>query len=98
MTKRTIRAVGDRADEQLLQRKIRDRSLVFLMIGCILLMPPAAGVMELPFVVGGVPIILIYVFVVWALLIALAFMLSRSLHEIEQSHADRGLPEGNQGT
>lgn len=61
------------------QRKARDRAVILPALGLILLMPPFAGVFEVDVKLGGVPVILIYLFVVWAALILGAFRLSRRL-------------------
>lgn len=79
------RPLVDRAEEQLRQRKIRDRSLVLLVAGIALLMPPVANIANLPIRIGGVPMVLVYVFSVWALLIGGAVALAGSLHRVDES-------------
>ncbi len=63
-----------RADEPLRHRKTRDRALI-------LLIPPVAGVFHLDTKIAGVPFTLVYLFAVWALLIAGAAALSRRLRD-----------------
>lgn len=75
----------DRAEEQLRQRKIRDRSLVLLLTGIVGLMPPVANIANLPLSLGGVPLVLVYVFAVWALLIGGAILLAGSLHKVDEA-------------
>ena len=60
-------------------RKAQDRALILPLLGLILWMPPFADVFELDAKVAGVPFLLIYLFVVWALLILGAWRLSRHL-------------------
>lgn len=71
----------DRANQHLIRRKTRDRSIALLIAGAVLLTPPLAGVSLIDGSLGGVPIPLIYVFAVWILLIVGASLLSRPLTE-----------------
>jgi hypothetical protein len=71
--------VSDRTDHPLDTRKARDRALILPLIGLILLMPPVAGIFQLDSKIGGIPATLVYIFVVWAGLIAGAAALSRRL-------------------
>jgi hypothetical membrane protein len=60
-------------------RKTRDRALVLLLVGCLLLTPPLAGIFQLDFRVLGIPFTGFYLFAVWGGLIAGAAMLSRRM-------------------
>lgn len=71
-------------------RKISDRALILLLVGCLLLMPPLANIFQLDVRVMGIPFTGIYLFVVWGVLIVGAAFLSNRL----QRHADW---EDNQG-
>jgi hypothetical protein len=71
----------DRVDLPLRHRKARDRALILPLVGLILLTPPVAGVFQLDTKIAGVPFTAIYLFVVWALLIAGAAALSRRLRD-----------------
>lgn len=71
----------DRPDQPLLHRKARDRALILPLVGLILLTPPFAGIFQLDVKIAGVPFTVIYLFVVWAILIAGAAMLSRQLRD-----------------
>ena len=51
-------------------RKIRDRAALLPVIGLILLIPPIANVFQLDARVAGIPFTALYLFGVWALLIA----------------------------
>lgn len=77
----------DRADPQLSRRKLRDRSIALVLVGVVLLMPPVAGISLIDGKVGGVPIPLLYVFAVWALLIAGAVVLARPLWDSDKAMA-----------
>ncbi len=51
-------------------RKISDRALVLLLVGCLLLTPPLAGIFQLDIKVLGIPFTGFYLFAVWGGLIA----------------------------
>jgi hypothetical protein len=74
-------------DKSLRHRKIRDRALILPLVGLLLLTPPLANIFELDARLNGVPIVLVYVFAVWAGLVAGAILLSRGLRD-----ADPGPP------
>lgn len=63
--------------------KIRDRALVLPLAGFALVMPPMAGIFQLDLKIAGVPFTLIYLFAVWAGLIAGSWRLSRHLGRAE---------------
>ncbi|MCG6890220.1 MAG: hypothetical protein LJE92_11585 [Gammaproteobacteria bacterium] len=58
-------------------RKSNDRSLVLLIVGCLLLTPPLAGIFQLDFRILGIPFTGFYLFAVWGALIVGAALLSR---------------------
>jgi len=60
-------------------RKISDRALVLLLVGCLLLTPPLASIFQLDIKVLGIPFTGFYLFTVWGGLIVGAAMLSRRL-------------------
>lgn len=72
-----------RADQPLRYRKARDRALVLPLIGALLVTPPLAGIFEIEAKIGGVPFLLVYLFAVWAALIAGAAALARRLREAD---------------
>ncbi len=61
-------------------RKSRDRALILLLVGLILVTPPVGGIFHLDLKLAGVPFTMIYLFVVWAGLITGAALLSRRLN------------------
>ncbi|WP_417514961.1 hypothetical protein [Minwuia sp.] len=61
------------------RQKLRDAALLLPLIGLFLLMPPFVGLLSGPARLAGVPAIVVYIFAVWAMLIALGFLLSRRL-------------------
>jgi len=71
----------DRSDQSLRHRKTRDRARILPLVGLILLTPPLAGIFQLDAKIAGVPFTAIYLFAVWALLIAGAAALSRQLRD-----------------
>ncbi len=62
-------------------RKITDRALILPLLGCFLLLPPLAGIFQLDFRIYGIPVTALYLFGVWAVLIAGAAWLSRPLQD-----------------
>jgi hypothetical protein len=83
----------DRTDPQLSRRKLRDRSIALVLVGVVLLMPPVAGISLIDGTFGGVPIPLLYVFAVWALLIAGAVVLARPLWDSDKAMAAADPPD-----
>ena len=81
-----------RADQPLRHRKARDRALILPLAGLILLIPPVAGVFHIEARIAGVPFTLVYLFAVWALLIAGAAALSRQLRDGAESGGEPGAP------
>ena len=66
------------------RRRTGERSIVLLMIGCLLLTPPLADIFQLDWRIFGIPFTALYLFGVWAALIAATAVLSRH----QQRHAD----------
>lgn len=75
----------DRGHLQLSRRKIRDRSIVLVLVGMVLLMPPVAGISLTDGTIGGIPVPILYVFVVWAALIAGTAALGKQLLDTDES-------------
>lgn len=59
------------------RQKARDAILALTIFGALLLMPPILPFFDRPLSLGGVPLIVIYVFGVWLALIVLAWVLAR---------------------
>ena len=57
----------------------RDAAAVLPFIATFLLLPPIILIFGAPMLVGGVPLILLYIFGVWAAVIMAAFFLARRL-------------------
>lgn len=85
----------DLRDTHLRRRKVRDRSIVHVLVGTVLFMPPIVGVSQIDAKIGGVPVPLLYVFGVWALLIVAAMLLARRLSgsEISSGSAETADPD-----
>ena len=77
--------MSDPTDTLLSRRKVRDRSMVSVLAGTALFMPPIVGVSEIDAKIGGVPVPLLFVFGVWALLIVVAMRLAGPLSDTENS-------------
>ncbi|MEM9144750.1 MAG: hypothetical protein AAGC57_01030 [Pseudomonadota bacterium] len=61
-------------------RKTRDAGLILPLAGLVALMPPAGQILAVEGTLLGVPVVVLYVFLVWALLILLAYRLARRLN------------------
>lgn len=70
-------------DRPLRHRKARDRALILPAVGAVLFLPPVARIFEIDVRIGGVPLVVIYLFAVWAALIVGAAALSHRLSEPE---------------
>ena len=75
------RAGSAQADQLSGSGKSHDRALVLSLVGVLLLVSPLAGIFQLDIKLFGVPFTLIYLFTVWAALIAGTLALSWRLRE-----------------
>jgi len=66
-------------DIPLPERKTGDRALIMLLVGCLMLTPPLAGIFQIDIRVLGIPFTGLYLFIVWGALIAGAAVLSGRL-------------------
>lgn len=82
-------------DRPLRDRKTRDRALILPVLGAVLLMPPIAGIFGLEAAIGGVPVPVLYVFAVWASLIAGTAFLARHLAPAGDDGEDGGASADN---
>ncbi len=64
-------------------RRARDRSMVILIVGVALMMPPIGTVVLMDELLFGLPLPLLYIFVVWAGLIIGAALISGPLRDSE---------------
>ena len=71
--------MADRATQHRRDRKTRDRSLILLVLGFVLLMPPVATMFNIDGRLLGIPVALIYLFAIWAALIVCAAWLAGPL-------------------
>ena len=75
------RAGGAQTDQLTGSGKSHDRALVLSLVGVLLLVSPLAGIFQLDIKLFGVPFTLIYLFTVWAALIAGTLALSWRLRD-----------------
>lgn len=66
----------------------RDAATVLPIAATLLLLPPLIRIFATPTMPGGIPLIVLYIFVVWAAIILIAFFLAR---RVDQPPAE---PEG----
>ena len=64
--------------------KSHDRALVLSLVGMLLLVSPLAGIFQLDIKLFGVPFTLIYLFIVWAALIAGTLALASRLRDSDR--------------
>ena len=67
------------SDRTVSDRKIGDRALILPLVGCVLLIPPLAGIFQIDLRVLGIPFTAFYLFFVWGALIVGAACLSRQI-------------------
>ena len=72
-----------RADRPRRPRKARDRAMILPLVGAILFLPPIAGIFRIEATLAGVPLVVVYIFAVWAALIAGAIALARRLSDAD---------------
>lgn len=73
------------------RRKLESAALFLSLLGVLLILPPIAVVFQVERRFLGVPLEVIYLFVCWLGLIAVAFWLGRRLpHETEAEPPDEG--------
>ena len=77
-------------DPQSTRRKVRDRSIVLVLVGIASLI----GASLIDGTIAGVPIPLFYIFAIWALLIAGAFSLASPLQNSEENDGGLEPPDG----
>lgn len=57
----------------------KDAATVLAFVAAALLLPPIVLIFAAPVLVGGIPLIVIYIFGVWAVVIAAAWLVARRL-------------------
>ncbi|MBY8975447.1 hypothetical protein KHP62_06500 [Rhodobacteraceae bacterium NNCM2] len=72
------------SDLALRARKVKDSALIMPLIGLLFLTPPIANLFAVDERLFGVPVLVIYIFAVWAMLILGALILSRRLRQSEE--------------
>ncbi len=69
-------------------RGARDAASLLPVVAGFLLAPPLILIFAAPVVLGGMPLIVVYLFGVWAAVIVAAFVLSRSLRGLGEAAHD----------
>lgn len=80
--------MAGRADQPLRHRKARDRAVILPLVGAILFLPPVAAVFRVDATVAGIPLLVLYIFAVWAGLILAAAALAPRLRESDAAVED----------
>ena len=84
-------------DRPLSDHKTSDRALILPLVGCLLLLPPMAGIFQIDVRILGIPFTGFYLFGVWALLIAGAAVLSRRVQQRSDWNDPQQEPEDKAG-
>lgn len=71
----------------------RDAATLLPVTAAILLLPPFILVFAAPVLISGVPLIVVYVFGVWAAIVLCAWLLARRLAKAEDSGGTEGEAE-----
>jgi uncharacterized protein (DUF58 family) len=83
-------------DRSLRHRRLRDRAMILPLIGVFLLLPPVAQIFEIHASIAGLPLVLVYIFAVWAGLIVGTAVLARSLRNAEPGQPPEDAPPHSQ--
>jgi hypothetical protein len=78
-------------------QRVSDAATLLPIAAAILLLPPFILVFSAPVLIAGVPLIVVYVFGVWAAIILCAWLLARS-HEQVDAGADAFQPDASPKT
>ena len=89
MTDKRREAGLDPAADRVRDRRTQTYATLVPLIGLFLLMPPFVHVFVAPVTVFGAPLIVVYIFGVWAGLIAAAFAVARRLSRRRAGDAPR---------
>lgn len=80
--------------EQPVRQRIRDAATILPFAATALLVPPLIGIFAAPVALGGIPLIVLYIFTVWAIVIVSAFVLARQLARPASETPPEEPPEG----
>lgn len=78
-------SMRDNANPPYTPPRFRDRAAALVLLGTLLLMPPAIGVSLIDVKPSGIPFPLIYIFTVWIVLIVGALKLAKPLADSDQA-------------
>jgi Flp pilus assembly protein TadB len=71
------------------EQGVRDAATLLPVVAAILLLPPFILVAAAPVLLAGIPLIVVYVFGVWAAIILCAFLVSRRISRRAREGGDR---------
>ena len=93
-------AIAGIAERSFQSRKARDRSIILLLVGLLLLVSPVAAIFRIDSHILGLPVTVLYIFIVWAFLIVAGAVIAQRLQDTEDTEAplrDRKSRVGDQG-
>lgn len=76
----------------------KDAATVLPFIAAILFLPPLILIFASPVTVSGLPLVLLYVFAAWALVIACAFVLALRLRDFRDAPGEIDRKESDEGS
>lgn len=65
-------------------RRVRDLANILPILAALLLLPPVILLFAVPVSVGDIPLVAVYLYGVWAIVIFLAFVVARRLEAVER--------------
>ena len=91
--KRSVNNPTDTYSARIRHRKYREAALIVPMLGLFLLLPPFIGLFSNGKTLFGIPLILMYIFMVWICLILITrFLASRLIQNDRAGHNDTAQP------
>ena len=67
------------------RRKLENAALALLVFGAVLIVPPILSIFNVPVRILGVPLVVMYLFMVWITLVGVTLLLSRRMPQSEIS-------------
>ena len=77
------------------KQRIRDAGTLLPIVAAILFLPPLTLIFSAPVAIAGIPLILVYLFTAWALVIAAACVLASRIEDIAVRHDDTAPQPGD---
>jgi len=79
------------------RRKLENAAMALLIFGAIMIVPPILSIFNIPTQLFGAPLVVIYLFTIWIILIGATFFLSSRLHAKKKSKLNNNSANNNYG-